>query len=93
MQSFILLLQTIKIDDITGVCINCCLSQKNIKLIKSEPLNSLDRSVIYDYLDAVVYDENSVINGIKYLIPRIVELFNEGKNIRFSVELNFDKFH
>ncbi|WP_230659931.1 hypothetical protein [Psychrobacter sp. I-STPA10] len=82
-----------KIYDITGVCINCCLSQKNIKLIKSEPLNSLDRSIIYDYLDAVVYDENAVINEIKYLIPRIVELFNEGENIRFSVELNFDKLH
>lgn len=77
-----------------AVCTCCCLSEKAEKNLKSIRLNELDSYTIYQYLDSAICDnEELLINQIRYLLPRILELLIEGEYIRHSEEIILDKLH
>ena len=81
------------IEEIHGVCTYCCINEDSVRAIEKSPLNSLANSTISDYLDAAENDPDTMVSEIKYLLPRIFELFNENQEIRLDDELNFDKFY
>ncbi|PIE47566.1 MAG: hypothetical protein CSA42_03115 [Gammaproteobacteria bacterium] len=73
---------------------NCCLLEISAKNLRTVKLRELDKDTIYDYLDAVESaSEETIINQIRYLLPRILQFLIEGKEIRHSVELTLDKLH
>lgn len=74
-----------------NVCSPCCVSEAQIQELVSTPVNELKTSLIYDYLDAVHYDQTQ--GEIKHFLPRILELLVKGENIRHSTELILDKCH
>ncbi len=77
-----------------AVCTYCCLSEKAEKNLKTMRLNELDSYTIYQYLDsAICGNEILLINQIRYLLPRILELFIDGEYIRHSEEIILDKLH
>ena len=78
------------ISEIKGVCTGCCMYPSNVEKILNQPLNTLEQSTIYDYLDAAKYEIDAQVKEAKYLLPRIIELFNAGENIRSSPELTFE---
>ena len=80
-------------NDIQGVCTYCCLSGNSLEEIKKNPVSSLSAQAIFDYLDAAANEPESLVVEIKYLLPRILELFNNGQEIRIDTEISFDKFH
>lgn len=81
------------IEEIQGVCSDCCMNEENVRAIKKLPLKSLTNNTINDYLDAAPNDPESLVLEIKYLLPRIFELFNAGEEITMCAENNFNKFY
>lgn len=83
------------IKEIHGVCTYCCMNEDSVRAIKKSPLKSLTSSTIRDYLDAAQYDldNDTLVSEIKYLLPRVFDLFNDNQEIRLDDELNFDKFY
>lgn len=74
-----------------NVCTPCCVSPEKIQELLQTPVYELSISAIYDYLDAVHYDEAGY--EIKHFLPRILELLTEDALIRHSTELMLDKCH
>ena len=63
-------------------------------------MQQLERSAVFDYLNAVeIIDTGNpdsrqlLVNEIKPLLPRIFELFNNSELIRHSPEITFNKLH
>ena len=86
---------------ITAVCSDgCCISANNLAALTSQPVQQLERSAIFDYLGAAeIIDtgnpdsQHLLVNEVKPLLPRILELFNNGELIRHSPEITFNKLH
>lgn len=74
-----------------NVCTPCCVSPERMQELVQTPVSELSVSAIYDYLDAVHYDEAGY--EIKHFLPRILELLAEDATIRHSTELILDKCH
>lgn len=81
---------TYSICDIQGVCTGCCMYPSSIQKIINEPLSTLEVSIIYEYLEAAKYEAEALIKEAKYLLPRMIELFNADEYIRCSFELTFE---
>ena len=81
------------IDEVKGVCTECCLSQKSIDEILSVPLNELSWYAVYEYLDAAKYDVEILVAEAKYLLPRIIELFTLNEYVRQPSEQTFETCH
>lgn len=64
------------IKEMNGICTDCCMNEQSVLAIKKSPLKSLTNHTINDYLDAAEYDPDSIVSEIKYLLPRVFELFN-----------------
>ncbi|MDO4228912.1 MAG: hypothetical protein Q4C98_03795 [Capnocytophaga sp.] len=79
------------IGDDLNVCKPCCISLERERELVQTPVANLSLSAIYDYLDAVHYDESGY--EIKHFLPRILELLAKGENIRHSTEIMLDKCH
>lgn len=83
------------------VCKPCCISLEQERELISTPVRELSRALVYDYLDAVHYDE--IGYEIKHFLPRILEFlvlleietgFGTDVNfIRHSTEITLDKCH
>lgn len=54
-----------------NVCKPCCVSFEMEKELVETPVSRLSRSAIYDYLEAVHYDELNC--EIRHFLPRILE--------------------
>ncbi|MDO4782480.1 MAG: hypothetical protein Q4A09_04590 [Capnocytophaga felis] len=74
-----------------NVCTPCCVSPERMQELLRTPVCELSTSAIYDYLDAVHYDETGY--EIKHFLSRILELLAEDATIRHSTELILDKCH
>ncbi|RRD39590.1 hypothetical protein EII29_05990 [Leptotrichia sp. OH3620_COT-345] len=72
-----------------SVCTPCCVSSENVKKLLEIPVNRLSRELIWEYLDAVHYDETGF--EIKHFLPKILEFTAQNENIRMDVSLNLDK--
>ena len=81
------------IRNVHGVCTECCLGEPHLTQIKKHALKSLSAVAIREYLDAAQSNIDVMVSEIKYLLPRILELFNQGAEIRLLAELNFDKLN
>ncbi|SLJ84174.1 hypothetical protein [Psychrobacter sp. DAB_AL43B] len=75
------------IEEVKGVCTGCCLSGDSLEEIKKNPVSSLSAQAIFDYLDAAANEPESLVVEIKYLLSRILELFNNGQEIRIDTEI------
>lgn len=74
-----------------SVCSPCCVSEERMQELIKTPVKTLSLSAIYDYLDAVHYDEEGY--EIKHFLPRILELLAMGKDISHSTELHLQRCH
>ncbi|MFK8303222.1 hypothetical protein ACI75Y_09940 [Capnocytophaga stomatis] len=74
-----------------SVCTPCCVSAERMQELLQTPVSELSACAIYDYLDAVHYDESGY--EIKHFLPRILELLAEDATIRHSTELTLNKCH
>lgn len=79
--------------NVMAVCTECCLLPSDAKLLQVLPLKQLDARLIYQYLDAVVKDDGLIIQQVKHLLPRILELLLEDAHLRHSKESLLDKCH
>lgn len=78
----------------SGVCTACCLRAENLYILQTTHLKAIPVKAIYDYLEAAGgYDNNIMILQMKYLLPRILELFLQGHVLRHGYEVIFDKLH
>lgn len=77
-----------------AVCTYCCLEKKHQRNLLTMQLKELPEYTIYQYLDAAC-DANDVhlINQMRYLLPRVLELFIQGKYLRHSTEITLDKLY
>ena len=78
------------INEIKGVCTGCCLSQDNIEKILTLPLHEISWQTIYEYVSAIKYNEESFIPQIRYLLPRIIELYASSDYLRQPSEYTFE---
>lgn len=69
---------------------NDFLSQEDIVTLRTVPLQNLSRNTIYDFLDNINYKNPNLINQIRYLLPRILELIIQNQTVRHSNELTLD---
>lgn len=70
-----------------GVCTDCCLREKDQEILLSTELRELSAPTIYQYLDAATDENVLLINQMRYLLPRILELLIAKENIRHSNEI------
>ncbi|WP_227430038.1 hypothetical protein [Psychrobacter sp. I-STPA6b] len=93
-----------KIQEVRGVCTSCCLTGDSPEQIKKAPVNQVSTQAIFDYLDSAENNPyhfleekgeipKTMVMEIKYLLPRMIELFNKDAYIRHSIELIFDKLY
>lgn len=74
----------------------CCLASDDAEILKTRPIQDVDRRLIYEYLDAGEgEDPIALAIQTKHLLPKILELFVQGEHIRHSNECIFGKcrFH
>lgn len=74
-----------------SVCSECCISEERMQELMRTPVKNLSLSAIYDYLDAVHYDEEG--SEIKHFLPRILELLVQGEELSFDTELYLQRCH
>lgn len=68
-----------------------CITEENVKLLINTPVKEISRELIYEYLEAINYDE--IGYEIKHFLPRILELCANYEYIRLDTSLNLDKCH
>lgn len=76
-----------------GVCTGCCLRDVNLRILQQTPLHQIPPTAIADYLNAACGDTETMVLQIKYLLPRILELFLQKQDLRHSHEIIFDKLN
>lgn len=70
----------------------CCLGNDDAELLKTLPIQQVDRRLIYEYLDAAEgEDPIALAVQTKHLLPKILELLVQGEYIRHCYECIFDK--
>lgn len=74
-----------------SVCTECCISEERMQELMRIPIRKLSLSAVYDYLDAVHYDEEG--SEIKHFLPRILELLVQGEELSFDTELYLQRCH
>lgn len=74
-----------------NVCSPCCISEEQVRELIITPVSELSLSIIYDYLDAVHYDEAGY--EIKHFLPRILEFLAGGFDLSHSTELMLQRCH
>ena len=68
-----------------------CITEESVKLLINTPVREISRELIYEYLEAINYDE--IGYEIKHFLPRILELCANYEYIRLDTSLNLDKCH
>lgn len=74
-----------------NLCTPCCISEERMQELITTPIEQLSLPAIYDYTDAVNYDEEGY--EIKHFLPRILELIAMGEKIHHSTELFMQRCH
>ena len=70
----------------------CCLGSDDADLLKTLPIQQVDRRLIYEYLDAGEGEYPIALAvQIKHLLPKILELLVKDEYIHHSHECIFDK--
>lgn len=70
----------------------CCLQQNDGKLIQTTALRQLERRLIYEYLAAAESTEKfALVQQMKYLLPRILELLINREELSINIEINLRK--
>lgn len=64
----------------------------NIRELQTHPVHLISAQAIKAYLQYIDGKPETLIPQIKYLLPRIIELFNKGDDISSYLEMNFAKF-
>ena len=68
-----------------------CITEENVERLITVPIREISRELLYEYLEAVNYDE--IGYEIKHFLPRILELCANYEYIRLDTSLNLDKCH
>lgn len=64
----------------------------NIKELQTHPMHLIGAQAIKAYLQYIDGKPEILIPQIKYLLPRIIELFDKGEEINTYLEMNFAEF-
>lgn len=70
-----------------SVCTTCCMALEEEEALRTLPLPSLPRELIYAYNNSAKYPISGK-NEVAYLLPRILELIALNEDIHFATELN-----
>lgn len=80
------------LDKINGVYLQCRLKEASLKEFQRRPVALISAETIYDYFYTTAGSKD-LNNDIRYLLPRMLELFNSGKNFKIDLERNFENFN
>lgn len=70
----------------------CCLHPYAAELLRNTPVQQLERQLVYDFLDASETEDTPLlVQQMKHLLPRILELMVQGEHLRIGEEFIFDK--
>lgn len=83
-----------EVGDVMAVCSGqgCCLQPCDAELLKSLPVQNIEPWLIYEFLEATETENITLlVQQMKYLLPRILELLIQEQKLRISKEFIFDK--
>lgn len=70
----------------------CCLQPDDAELLKGLPLKQVDHRLIYEFLDAAETNNTPLlVQQIKYLLPRILDLLVQNERLRMAPEFVLNK--
>lgn len=77
-----------------AVCTYCCMDESEVALLRKTPLREVTAQTLFQYLDAACEaNDVELINQMRYLLPRILELHVAGHELRHSNEILLDKLY
>lgn len=83
-----------EIGNVMAVCSGqgCCLQPCDAELLKSLSVQKIEPRLIYEFLEASETENITLlVQQVKHLLPRILELIIQGERIRISQEYILDK--
>lgn len=77
-----------------AVCTYCCMDESEVAVLRKTPLREVTSQTLFQYLDAACEaNDVKLINQMRYLLPRILELHVAGHELRHSNEILLNKLY